>query len=924
MLNPRAMASKRLLRDLKEVLEEPLPNISARPLEDNLFLWHGNVQGTDGPFYQVPIHFTLHFPDDYPLNPPQCRISTRVPHPNIRQIGAGYRLALWDCIPFHSTWSVAYTVQSILIQLQQFLLADELQYNKRLITIENAVKQALELKIPEVNHTGDKPWPAFPTEEEIERSKSVKKIVKLPSVPKRNISNQPKSTLQGNSQWKTVVCRNSKKSQQAPQSSNVSQPAQSTMASTSNQFQILQNLSQSTPATQNQKPSASLKPKIVKIALTKENLKNAANGGPHKEWIQEVIKEWEERRANQNNIVDLDEYPDIPPNHQKSMGLFGRLSVQNIMSIMCLLNPKDLSALSMSCKGLNSLSESGEIWQSLVRTHYPGSKLQASHISEYKHMFMLELNNVVGEMTCFFTRQSIEEQNVVLGLPYRYTINPKTELIDYIDVDSELLSIEAFEKFQVHTNITGEEIQGVLPLYLSSEHFKRALPYLPNVLRKLTLGKCSSPKAWLEVLPKIMNTRVVLLCDKGIGATEKSLITYNYLQRLLLSICEQYDLWDEVDSILGKALRTEEGRSKQALPNIGNILPLIGVSRRYSWKDCAKAFIEESFDRSVLWACKNEPSIIKKYSTPPIVQNVDEELIDLSFKGSMVAKRLMMFHVAFLFLVAKPASLCLEEVMNRQDSLYGRPSRSQMSKFNKAVITILGITSYNQFFRFIGVTNLDPKQLTLRLRLSWQRSLEKQYHTKTTNFSRIHSQGVSKILLKGETYTTPPNIKQINMEERWGWAGDVVKYLDASCLLFGKDRQFLEAVDYSHTTSHVTAPFAINHSGDILDHEYSEGLHTISINLKALPQEVESMYIVMSSWAGAKLDNIKQPFVSLVDPATNTSLCDYHLEDLKKEVACAASSVIMCRIYRREQKLVECVSSGSGWLRMGWKLQCYY
>jgi hypothetical protein len=33
---------RRLLHDLREVLDHPLPNVSCLPLEDDLYTWHGN------------------------------------------------------------------------------------------------------------------------------------------------------------------------------------------------------------------------------------------------------------------------------------------------------------------------------------------------------------------------------------------------------------------------------------------------------------------------------------------------------------------------------------------------------------------------------------------------------------------------------------------------------------------------------------------------------------------------------------------------------------------------------------------------------------------------------------------------------------------------------------------------------------------
>ena len=74
-----------------------------------------------------------------------------------------------------------------------------------------------------------------------------------------------------------------------------------------------------------------------------------------------------------------------------------------------------------------------------------------------------------------------------------------------------------------------EKFDALLPLYLTADHFNRALPHLEPLLRQLAPehvprgGGISPPEAWLEVLPKILNTQVVLLADNGITASQRSL-----------------------------------------------------------------------------------------------------------------------------------------------------------------------------------------------------------------------------------------------------------------------------------------------------------------------------------------------------------------------------------------------------------------
>jgi ubiquitin-protein ligase len=161
------------VRDLKEVLENPLPDVLALPLNDNLYLWHGNVRSAEGCLDGVNVHFVLQFPSDYPAHAPEVRLFSPVPHPNVhhwpvpdsRELRAAqWRLSIWDCLPTKDAWSPAYSVLAILVQLQAFLLHEELQYDTN--TVANtltAIARAQEVQCPSCSHTHKAPVPAFHT-----------------------------------------------------------------------------------------------------------------------------------------------------------------------------------------------------------------------------------------------------------------------------------------------------------------------------------------------------------------------------------------------------------------------------------------------------------------------------------------------------------------------------------------------------------------------------------------------------------------------------------------------------------------------------------------------------------------------------------------------------------------------------------------
>ena len=49
----------------------------------------------------------------------------------------------------------------------------------------------------------------------------------------------------------------------------------------------------------------------------------------------------------------------------------------------------------------------------------------------------------------------------------------------------------------------------------------------------------------------------------------------------------------------------------------------------------------------------------------------------------------------------------------------------------------------------------------------------------------------------------------------------------------------------------------------MMDEDNNSGLHTISIDLRGVGERVSQLVITMSSWAGARLSDIEQPFVQV-------------------------------------------------------------
>ena len=105
----------RLLHDLKEIEQNPLPTVACAPVGDDLSLWHANLLGIpsspyagaifhleasplSSPLFSLSLLLSslsclsllslssflqLSFPDSYPSQAPSVRVLTPIPHPHV-------------------------------------------------------------------------------------------------------------------------------------------------------------------------------------------------------------------------------------------------------------------------------------------------------------------------------------------------------------------------------------------------------------------------------------------------------------------------------------------------------------------------------------------------------------------------------------------------------------------------------------------------------------------------------------------------------------------------------------------------------------------------------------------------------------------------------------------------------------------------
>jgi stress response protein SCP2 len=564
-------------------------------------------------------------------------------------------------------------------------------------------------------------------------------------------------------------------------------------------------------------------------------------------------------------------------------------------SIVSFLSPQDVLTFGCCNKQTKKLSEEGHVWETLFKREFPSSTLTPLCATEFKLAFKLMKSNDVQHLRCQKTKLSFFEK--ILGVGIDFTINPKTKHVDYISMSQDIISEEAFHENGAKTDVFGEEYKLFLPLYFSQHHFERALPTIKKIIKGLTTHFYSSsfdPSMILDVFPKIVNTFVVLVADSGLTASRKTFNGLLRIHRLFLALAHQYPcIKQEALLRLRNFVGDECNRTKSSCPSLGNLLPLLLIidQDKFEWANMWRTYIGESLDRSVLWACKEFPEL------ESLVGLSADERLRKMFNATKVSRRLTMINVYFNFL------LCRGSTRDRAltyDTFYSNPDTDRTSELNKylnyqtfryQIHRIMNVNSWQGFYKFaLSPCPSSKAQMCLMLKESVRNSLRKGYHKRNMNFAAIHKSGTSKILAKGEKYSSG-GMRRVRFEDNWSFRENTdTIFLDATCLVY-KGKKRVSTIDYCNR---FCAGNAIAHSGDQI--HGTTGLHTIDLNLAALDREVTSLFFVLSAWSEATLLDVESAAISFQDLDSDKMLCVYNLDSHDK--ISHLKSIIMCKLYR--------------------------
>lgn len=111
------VAQLRLNKEYKELIKQPIENISAGPTtEENIFEWDATIFGSEGTVYYGGIFkLKIKFSVDYPFKAPHITFLTKIYHPNIHPNGN-------ICLDIlKNEWSPSLTVSKLLLSILSLL-----------------------------------------------------------------------------------------------------------------------------------------------------------------------------------------------------------------------------------------------------------------------------------------------------------------------------------------------------------------------------------------------------------------------------------------------------------------------------------------------------------------------------------------------------------------------------------------------------------------------------------------------------------------------------------------------------------------------------------------------------------------------------------------------------------------------------------
>lgn len=259
----------------------------------------------------------------------------------------------------------------------------------------------------------------------------------------------------------------------------------------------------------------------------------------------------------------------------------------------------------------------------------------------------LQLQRELREkLTCGVTKQNVLDDKICVGYPLLIKRDNRGRLwpeiiLELISYDAYVAEIQNSGEFKLDfyehkqfRSVTGAYYNHWLPLFINNNHFEQGRTIIQNSISIIYNGTARgdakydfAPSMALSVLTTLMNKSAVRLFNGQMHESKQAIEAYCHFLRLLMHFIDCYPQLDRaIDNTIADFLQKDIGRNKRAVPDIGDFLIKIALSKRYKFNDIKATVYEEYFARQIYWiqtACPNKNLFdITEKDLPEIFQAV--------------------------------------------------------------------------------------------------------------------------------------------------------------------------------------------------------------------------------------------------------------------------------------------------------------
>jgi len=452
-----------------------------------------------------------------------------------------------------------------------------------------------------------------------------------------------------------------------------------------------------------------------------------------------------------------------------------------------------------------------EIWQQIM-----------DHLSDTDRYKLLGISNYLDSiinssyfnekkwLKCFYLQCNYK--NELLGYPLEVSIFAQSNTLKSIESSLDIISFKAYNDLDIKKTIWNKSFKFWIPLYINKSHFQKSLPIFMKELLKIyyNLDNDSTYELVIDNLinknntnnvknveneqsnmmsidGKHVNKKIIINCIIDIYCYLMTTLSVNMMKEesyisikntegffqiynLFYQLTKQFPgIIDEIDLRIERFIKRAQYRHKRFTPNLGNLISMMLLSKKYKWKNISKFYLEEAQDRRVLRYFEiflenpnitNASDFLKPVSEFKLLDNnnflkdfqlTDEDnfdndqlLIDymMNYKNHLVGQKLLIFNLHLLENVIK-YDKDRTQYMSKIIENYGYPLKGTKLQLQEKIKQIQKINNIESCYHALNIYMPKKEILAQNIYQSYIRSNRKGYN-KSLNIFKVDNESMLK------------------------------------------------------------------------------------------------------------------------------------------------------------------------------------